>query len=238
MKTQNDIASYVSDLRNRLHLRPEVMERIIAETEAHLQDRASAHMSNGMGRSEAESLAVAEFGPAWRVALRFRLAYLQPMKVIAWTVALLLIAQRVYSIYYVSINPRLGVMHALMGEMMIGGLAVFLIAGFVVTAVFPRRAVLAGGLVASVLSAFDSWQLVGMLRRTAGSEWSGHIWNGWQSGFSVRTSSTLHPQYVVYGDWMIILELLIYIAWTLMGVWVAGAIRAKIAERRARRAIA
>ena len=238
MKTQHDIASYVSSLRDRLHLRPEVLERIVTETEAHLQDRAAAHMAEGQDRREAESLAIADFGPAWRVALRFRLAYLDIWKGLAWTVALLLIAQRVFSICYVAINPHLGVRHALMGEVMIGGLAIFLIAGFFVTAIFPRRAVLAAGIFASALSAFDSWRLIGMLRRTAGSEWSGHIWNGWQSGFSVRTSSTIAPHFVVYGDWIILLELLIYIAWTLMGVWVAGAIRAKVAGKRARRAIA
>ena len=232
MKTQHDIASYVSSLRGRLHLRPEVLERIVTETEAHLQDRAAAHMAEGQDRREAESLAIAEFGPAWRVALRFRLAYLDVKKVLAWTGALLLIAHQLYCFFTWSAPwPRAITFVA-------AELPAWLILGFVAMTLFRRRIVWGAGLVSIAITV--CWCYLEIWVWPASQYLVRHIWSGWQSGFCFSYPAGVPASTLIncLRDTLIFSVLIWTFAGTLIGVWVAGAIRARIAGKRARRAVA
>jgi len=232
MKAQHDIDSYVSDLRRRLHLPAEVLERIVTETEAHLQDRTAAHVANGRDRREAERLAVAEFGPAWRVALRFRLAYLDVWRVLAWTGAVLLIAHQLnWYLSWCPLWPR--AISFLAAE-----LPASLILGLVVMTLFRRRTIWGAGLVSI---AFTVWYFyLEMWVTPAVPHTVRHIWSGWQSAFCVSypggpPASTLMN---CLRDTDIFNVLIWAFAWTLMGVWAAGRIRETITDWRARRATA
>lgn len=238
MKTQHDIASYVSSLRARLHLRAEVRERIVSEAEEHLQDRAAAHVADGMDRREAESMAVAEFGPAWRVALRFRLAYLDLKRVVAWAAVLGLISYRAYGTYpaVASLrNPALpfGYLPILVADIMrcLGS-------GVIVLVFFPRRLLFGAGVVSAVPIALSWWFLLcappaGYVAR--------HIRCGWQSGFYIgltHPASLAHVhKTLILRDSAMITDLAFDFVWAVMGVWVAGAIGAKLPRVRRSRPI-
>lgn len=233
MKTQYDIDSYVSALRSRLHLKPEVRERIISEIEAHLQDRAVAHVADGMDRREAECLAVAEFGPAWRLALRFRLAYLDAKKMLAWAGALFLIARRVHYTYSAVPPSVFGkYWYFFVGRSVVGA-GISLALGFGVTYLFPRRLVL-GAAVATAASPAYWWIRMFVL----GDMMAVHVWNGWKSVVVVRSLYVPSHVFAQYRDTQLILGLLLSFAWILMGVWAARAIRAKFAQMYSGRAVA
>lgn len=245
MKPRNDITTYVSSLRGRLHLRPEVLERIITETEAHLQDRTAAHMGSGIDRREAESLAVAEFGPAWRVALRFRLAYLDLKKVLAWISAVLVVGHHLWGAFVFASDPHGRPWFASL-EYVAGYPTVSLICGLVCTALFPRKLWQGAALISMALTAFVVRGFVNSADRLGYYTLVGHVWKGWRSGILFQpvertiagTSVPYHSSPYCLTDLQILGWLLMNFVWILVGVWVAEALREKIAGRRARRALA
>jgi len=236
MNESNTIEAYVTNLRSRLHLDPEAVERIASETEEHLRDRAAAHAGTVMDQRQAETLAIAEFGPAWRVALRFDVEYLQPLKLLAFAGVILFAVlafcrgswQTETALWTFSLLTALAVID------------VWLAIGFVLTALFPRG-IFRGAVVISIAwVAFSTWMQVSGGRPMA-SVPAVVIWDGWQSGiyYLLRPPSFTRAFNATAVQFASIPEsLLLTIAFTLSGVWASGWFRRKLAGSRGGRATA
>lgn len=69
MSTDSEpIESYLDELYEQLRSEPRTARRLLAETEAHLHDRAEALVAQGRDRHDAELEAVRAFGPAAAIA--------------------------------------------------------------------------------------------------------------------------------------------------------------------------
>jgi hypothetical protein len=108
--------------------------------------------------------------------------------------------------------------------------------GFIVTAIARRRVILGAALMSTAYCAFMWWMILGFSRPA--DYVVRHTWNGWQSGFYEHWSH-VDPFYpprniILLRDSWMITGLVSSFAWTLIGVWAAGRIRARLAQRRSR----